>query len=401
MAQTEEEVAQTEEEVAPVEEEAAPAEEEAALQEPGVSADEIVLGQSCALEGLEQSLGIGMRAGLLAYFATVNEKGGIQGRKIRLISLDDGYEPDKAINNTKKLIEEDRVFALIGETGTPTSKAVMPIIEEAQVPFIGPFTGADFLRNPYKKYVVNLRCSYLQEMECLAQYLVDDNKFTKVACFHQNDGYGQEGLNGITQALERRELELVATGTFEPNSAAVKSGLLAISKAEPEAVIMVGPYKPCAEIIKTAKKLGMAETVFCNISFVGTQALLNELGSEGQDCIISQVVIYPFDDSILLVKEYQAAMKKHQPDQEIGFVSLEGYMAGRLFCLAVRNVTGELTRESLILSIQQTGSFDLGGITLQYGTEDNQGMDRIFLTMIKNGQIQPLEWSNKPLADAE
>jgi ABC-type branched-subunit amino acid transport system substrate-binding protein len=358
--------------------------------EDGVSPEEILLGQSCALTGPASDLGTKMRAGLEAYFAKANEAGGVKGRRVRLISKDDGYEPERAIQTTRELIEEDKVFLLIGEVGTPTSKAVVPIVEKQKVPFFGPFTGAEFLRNPFRKYVINIRGSYYQEMERLAQYVVDEKGLKRIACFYQNDSYGQAGLSGIKQALEKRQMELVATGTYERNTVAIKGGLLDIRKADPEAVVMVGAYKPCAEFIKLAKKIGMKDVIYCNISFVGTGSLKEELGEAGEDCIISQVVSFPYDESVLLVAEYNDAMKKFQPGIAPGFVSLEGYMVGKLFCMAAEAVKGELNRESLIRAISETGVFDLGGVVLKYGPNDHQGMDKIFLTIIKGGEIKPL-----------
>jgi len=366
-----------------------------ALGENGVTDKEILLGQSCALEGPARALGTGMRAGLQAAFAEANAAGGIDGRKIRLISKDDGYEPKKAIANTTSLIETEKVFLLIGEVGTPTSKAVVPMVEKANVPFFGPFTGAEFLRNPFKKCVVNVRGSYYQEMEKLAEYLVDKKKLTKIACFYQNDGYGQAGLSGIKLALKRRKMELIAEGTYERNTVAVKGGLLKIRRAKPDAVIMVGAYKPCAAFIKLAKKVGMKETVYCNISFVGTEALRKELGADGEGCIISQVVTYPWDESIPLVKAFTAAMKKHQSDQRIDFVSLEGYMVGKLFCMTAKQAGGNLTRENFLAAVTATKTFDLGGITLTFGQEDHQGMDKVFLTTIRGDKVVPLTDSDK------
>jgi len=331
-----------------------------------------------------------MRAGLLAYFGKENAAGGVAGRKIKLISKDDGYEPDRAIRNTRELLDQEKVFLLIGEVGTPTSKAVVPIAEGVKVPFFGPFTGAEFLRNPYKKYVINVRGSYYEEMEKLAQYLVDKKGLKKIACFYQNDGYGQAGLSGIQIALKKRGMELAGTGTYERNTVAVKGGLLRVRRAQPEAVVMVGAYKPCAEFIKFAKRFGMKDAVFCNISFVGTEALRKELGAAGEGCVISQVVNFPWDESVALVKEYAAAMKQYQPDEKTGFVSLEGYMVGKLFCMAARAVKGELTREALIQAVNVTGAFDLGGVALQFGPDDHQGMDCVFLTVIQGGEIKPL-----------
>ena len=359
--------------------------------ENGVSDKEIILGQSCAMAGPAKALGIGMKKGMAAYFAQINDAGGVKGRKIKLITLDDGYEPEKAIKNTRKLIEKEKVFALIGEVGTPTSKAVVPIAEKAKVPFFGPFTGAEFLRKPFKKYVVNVRGSYYQEMEKLAQYLVDTKKMKKIACFYQNDDYGQAGLSGIQLALKKREMELIETGNYERNTIAVKSSLLKIRRAKPEAVVMVGAYKPCSEFIKLARKVKMTDTVFCNISFVGTEALKKALGDTGEGCIISQVVSYPWDQNIPLVKEYTAAMKKFNSKLDVGFVTLEGYMVAKLFCMTLEAVKGDLNRENFLKAISEQGKFDLGGVILKYGPDDHQGMDKVFLTIISGQDIIPLK----------
>lgn len=356
---------------------------------PGVTDNEILLGQTAVLDGPTSALGLGMRAGLLAGFGEANEAGGVSGRKIRLISKDDGYEPDRAIANARDLIDQDKVFVLIGSVGTPTAKVILPVCEERSVPFVAPFTGAGLLRTPFRKLVVNLRASYPQEMERLAQLLVDDKKLTRIACFFQNDDYGQAGLKGIEAALKRRNLELSATGTYERNTVAVKGALLDIRKADPQAVVMVGTYKPCAEFIKLAHKLGMKDTLFCNISFVGTRALVAELAGEGEGTLITQVVPAPTSDSSPAVKAYVQAMKKHQPAAALDWISLEGYLGARLFCLVASKAGRDLTRESFMNALEQTGTFDLGGLKATFGPEDHQGLDEVFLTIIKGGEAVP------------
>ncbi len=357
------------------------------IAEDGITEHEIILGQSCALEGPAAALGTGMKAGLYAAFEKVNDDGGINGRKIKIISLDDGYEPEKAIRNTQFLINNEKVFLLIGEVGTPTSKAVMPITTEAEVPFFGPFTGAEFLRNPFNKWIINVRGSYNQEMERHAQYLVDKKGFKNIACFYQDDGYGQAGLNAIKMALENRGINLISEGTYKRNTLAIKRGLLKIRESQPEAVVMVGAYKPCAEFIKLAKKLGMTDVVYCNISFVGSAALKKELGSDGKGCIITQVMPLPTDTRVPIVSEYQAALEKYQKQCDVGFVSLEGYVVGKLFCKVAEQVKGELNRDNFISTITETRTFDLGGMILDYGPSDNQGLENIYLTKIVNGEI--------------
>src|SRR3990172_4750330 len=269
----------------------------AANADPGVFADKIVFGQAAALEGPAAALGKDMRVGILAAFQEANKAGGVNGRKLELISKDDGYEPNKSIEVTKKLLDEDKVFALLGPVGTPTSSATQPIAAEAGVPFIGPFTGAEFLRNPFKPNVVNVRASYFQETEAMVERLTKDRNATRIAILYQDDGFGRAGLAGVQKALEKRNMKLVAEGTFERNTVAVKAALLEIRKGNPEAVIMVGPYKPCAQFIKLARQVKM-DAQFINISFVGSNALAKELGNAGGGVVVTQVVPFPEDASI-------------------------------------------------------------------------------------------------------
>lgn len=362
----------------------------AARAEPGVFDDRILFGQSAAFEGPASALGLGMREGILASFNEANTTGGVNGRRLELVSYDDGYEPEKAIANTKRLIN-DGVFALVGEVGTPTSNAAQPITTEAGVPFIGPFTGAAFLRNPSLGNVINIRGSYDQETEAWIEHLTTDLGVSRIAILYQDDTFGRAGLSGVSKAMEKRGMKLVAEGTFERNTTAVKTALLAIRKAGPEAVVMVGPYKPCAEFIKLAHRLKL-DAVFVNISFVGANALAKELGEDGKGVVVTQVVPFPGDMSIPLVARYQKALKAANPDAQIGFVSLEGYMVGRLVIEALGKVKGPVTRARLLSTIKEVGTFDLGGITLYYGPDDNQGMDQVFLTVIRaDGSFKPVD----------
>ena len=359
--------------------------------EPGVLDDRIVFGQSAAFEGPAAALGLGMREGILAAFNEANAAGGVNGRKLELVSYDDGYEPEKAIANTKRLIDEDKVFALVGEVGTPTSNSAQPIATEAGVPFIGPFTGAAFLRNPSFGNVINVRGSYDQETEAWIEHLTKDLGVSRIAILYQDDTFGRAGLSGVLKAMEKRGMKLVAEGTFERNTTAVKTALLAIRAANPEAIVMVGPYKPCAEFIKLARRLKV-DAVFVNISFVGANALAKELGADGEGVVVTQVVPFPEDMSIPLVARYEKALKAASADATIGFVSLEGYMVGRLIVEALGKLEGPVTRESLLSTIKEVGTFDLDGITLSFGPDDNQGMDQVFLTVIQaDGSFKPVD----------
>jgi len=363
----------------------------AARADPGIFDDRIVFGQSAVFEGSAAALGLGMREGILAAFREANTSGGVNGRRLELLSRDDGYEPDRAIDNTSHLIKVDQVFALIGEVGTPTSKAAQPITTEARVPFIGPFTGAEFLRDPSLENVINVRASYDQETEAWVERLTTDLGISRIALFYQDDSFGLAGRSGIIAALKRRSMELVAEGTFVRNTTAVKTALLTIRKAEPQAVGMVGTYKACAEFIRLAREIGL-NAVFVNISFVGPNALAKELGKDGEGVLISQVVPFPEDASIPVVARYQKALRAAAPEAELGFVSLEGYLVGRLVVEALGRLGRPVTRAGLLATIKEMHAFDLGGLTLNYGPGNNQGLDKVFLTVIRaDGSIGPVD----------
>jgi branched-chain amino acid transport system substrate-binding protein len=362
-----------------------------ASAEDGVSADKIVLGQVAVLEGPAAALGLGMQKGLMAAFAEANRAGGVNGRKIELISVNDGYEPDQSITATRKLINDDKIFALIGSVGTPTSVAIEPIAAEAGVPLIGAFTGAEVLRNPYKRNVINVRASYFEETETMVAHLTKDMGAKRIAIFYQDDAFGQAGLAGVTRALDKRGMGLVAEGTYERNTTAVKGALLSILKGSPDAVIMIGAYAPCAEFIRLARATKL-EAEFVNISFVGSEALVNALGALGEGVAVTQVVPFPEDTSVPLVAEYQKALKALDANAQPSFVSLEGYAAGRLFVTLLAQIPGEVTRNALIDTATKSHGIDLGGFKLTYGPNNNRGSDMVYLTVIRaDGRLRPVE----------
>ena len=359
--------------------------------EDGVTTDAIVLGQAAVLSGPAAALGQGMKTGMQAAFDEINKKGGIHGRKLKLVSVDDGYEPEKSIVATKKLIEEDKVFALIGAVGTPTSAATQPIATAAKVPFVGAFTGAGFLRDAKLENVINVRASYDAETEAWVRHLTEDLKVKKIAIFFQDDAFGRAGLSGLKKAMEKRNLSIVAEGTYERNTLAVKTALLNIKREDPEAVVMVGAYRPCAEFIKLSRKINF-DPVFVNISFVGASALANELGEDGKGVIVTQVVPFPWDSSIKVIADYHAALKASEAKAEPEFVSLEGYLVGRLAVAALEKAGPNPTREGFLKVIKDTGKFDFGGLTMTFGPNDNEGLDQVFMTVIQaDGKFKAIE----------
>jgi branched-chain amino acid transport system substrate-binding protein len=348
----------------------------------GVTQDRIVFGQAAALSGPSSALGWGMRQGIRAAFAEINAKGGVHGRKLELISRDDGYDPDRSVVQTLKLLDEDKVFALIGAVGTPTSLVTVPIAKSQNVPFIGPFTGAAFLRQADLPNVVNIRASYGAEAEAWIKHLTEDLHIKRIAIFYQDDSYGRDGLAGVKLALEKRGMELAAESTYERNTKAVGLAMRTLRRAEPEAVVMVGTYAPCAEFIRLARHSGF-NPVFVNISFVGASALAKELGSDGEGVVVSQVVPFPWDTSVKVVADYQAAEKTLDPSLKPDFVSLEGYLSGRLAAAALQLAGPNPTRAGVLRVINEVGQFDISGDNLTVGQRMKNAAAHVFLTLIQ------------------
>lgn len=360
-----------------------------ARAENGVFKDRILFGQVAALNGPAQALGQGMREGILAAFEEANRAGGVNGRKLELKSIDDSYEPEKTIEAMNKAINEDKVFALVGAVGTPTSKAGQPIATAAKVPFIGPFTGAEFLRNPFNRYVVNIRSSYFQETEAWIEHLTNDLGATRIAILYQDDAFGLAGLAGVKKAMEKRNMSLVAEGTFKRNTTAIKSALLEIMKSQPQAVVTVGPYKPIAAFIKLARQLNVDAT-FVAISFVGSDSLAHELGNQGGGVVVSQVVPFPGDKSLPVVAAYHTALSRVNEKSKPGFVSLEGYLVGQLVVETLKRIPGEPTREAFLDAIERE-PFDLGGLKLTFSATKNQGSNQVYFTVLQaDGLFRPV-----------
>ncbi len=353
---------------------------------PGVSPGAVVFGQSSALSGPAKALGEGMRLGITAAFEEANRGGGIHGRRLSLATLDDRYEPEAAIANTNRLIGEKQVFALIGAVGTPTSMAAEPIATEAGVPYVGAFTGAEFLRDARKRpTVINVRASYYQETEEMVERLTRDLGVKRIGILYQDDSYGRAGLSGTLQALHRRGMTLVAEATYPRNTLAVKSAVLDLRLGNPEAVIIVGAYQPVATFIKWCRHLDF-NPIFVNISFVGSSALARALGPAGKGVIVTQVVPFPHDRWVPVVARYHEALRAVAANAEPGFVSLEGYLTGRVAVEALQRAGAHPTRQGFIAALQKAGTMDLGGFLLLYGEADNQGSDRVYLTVIDDSE---------------
>jgi len=343
------------------------------------SARSLVLGQSAAFSGPAAQLGIQMHAGAKLYFDQLNASGGVNGHTVDLRTADDGYEPDRCKANTEKFIR-DEAFALIGYVGTPTCVAALPLINEAKIPFFGPFTGAEALRDPFSKSVFHLRASYFDETELIVRQLTALG-LNRIAVFHQNDAYGKAGLEGMVRALKRRNLVPVATGTVERNTVDVAKAVADIVPSNANVIVQVSAYKSCAAFIRAARKAGFGGQ-FYNVSFVGTQALADELGAEAMGVVISQVVPYPYTSSLPLTREYLAAIGKTGGAVKANYSSLEGYLAAKVFTEGLRRAGRSPSHEQLVAGLESIQNVDFGGFPVHFGARDHVASSFVELSML-------------------
>jgi ABC-type branched-subunit amino acid transport system substrate-binding protein len=363
--------------------------EVAAVEIPGVSANEVRLGSSLALSGHASFLGTQTLHGALCYLRSINEAGGVHGRRIKVIAYDDGYDPPRCLENTQKLIVEDKVFALFCYVGTPTSVKIMPLVLEARLPLVGLFTGAQILRNPFQRYIINIRASYYQETGAAVKELVEALGLKKFAVFYQYDDYGFDGLTGTQIALKKYGLAPVATGSYRRGSSEVEQALEQIMPSGAEVVIMIGTYDPCAQFIRVARTRGFNPIFHC-VSFVGGDELANKLGRDGEGVIITQVVPPPTETLLLdAAEEYTQLLARYYPEDKPNYVGFEGYLNGRVMVEGLRRAGPDLTRENFINAIETIENYSLGiANPLSFNAQDHQGLEKVYFTQIRGGKLE-------------
>ncbi len=341
--------------------------------------NKIVLGQSCPLTGAAAQLGIQFNAGANVFFDLLNAKGGVAGRQIEIVAIDDGYEPTRCAENTNKFISQD-VFALFGYIGTPTSLAALPLATKANLPFVAPFTGAMSLREPFNKLAFHLRASYDDETAAIINQL-NTLGLKNVAVFHQNDAYGKAGLDGAIKALTKLGSKPTAVATVERNSVDVAAAVKALVPSKPDAIIQVSAYKSCAAFIREARKAGFGGQ-FYNVSFVGTRALSDELGKEGAGVVITQVVPSPYNAAVPITREFQAAAAAHGKNVNVNYSSFEGYLAARMFADGLARAGNRVSREGLISGLEAIGKADYGGFQLNLSSRDHVASNFVEKSML-------------------
>lgn len=357
-----------------------------ARAEVGVSDNQILIGMSAPLTGPNGAYGLEMKEGVLAYLAQVNAAGGVNGRKIELVAMDDGYETDRTVANTKKLINENKVFALMAYYGSSPTTEAMKVFSEAKVPLIGTISGADSLRQPVNRYMFHLRASYADETDAIVSQLVSLG-IKNIAVFYQNDGFGKSGLDGVTRALKRFNLAPSASAPIERNVVKVDAAVAAIAKANPQAVIMVTLYKPTAAFIKQIKAAGLIPQ-FSTLSPVGADLLVKELGPDSRGVGISQVMPFPWDDTKPVTREYHKALQAFASHKNYSYYGVEGYLNAKLMVEAIKRTGKDLSREKLVSTLESTADIDLGGFHVGYSAANHNGSRFVDLTVIgKDGKV--------------
>lgn len=354
---------------------------------PGVTDDSILIGSCSALEGPARFLGTQTVLGATAYLHYINGNGGVNGRKIKLLAFDDSYDPEKAPACFKRMLREN-VFALGFFVGTPTATKYVPMAEEQKIPVVGLFTGAQLLYEPLKHYVINVRASYYDETREQVDKLWDDVGIHKIAVLYQDDAFGNAVLSGVKLALQRHHAVPVSLGTFERNSLDVQSGLKAVLAANPQAVIVVGPYAPVAEIVQKAHAAGSYPR-FLTVSFVGSEEFIKSAGKDAEGTIITQVVP-PYDRTdFRTVSLYRNSLKQYYADAPPTFASFEGFVDAMVMVEGLKRAGRDLTREKLISAIESIRKMDVGlgsGFLLDYGPTDHKGFDRVYDTVVREGK---------------
>ncbi|TIH15278.1 hypothetical protein D0S45_11450 [Marinifilum sp. JC120] len=364
----------------------------------GVHPDRVVLGASLALEGHASYLGTQTIHGALAYLKHINEQGGVHGREIEVVTYDDSYDPPKCLINTQKLIIEDNIFALFCYVGTPTTVEVLPLVEDARIPLLGMFTGADALRKPFNRYVINIRPSYYLETREAVRHMIEDLGITKIAVFYQYDAFGFDGLTGTELALKDFDLEPIARGSYTRGSLDVSEGVERIKDSGAQAVFMIGTSGPCIKFMDRLYEEGLSP-VYYTVSFMGAREFARNLKSDKELILMSQVVPPFADDRDLSSSEaasYIELLKKYYPEDTPNLVGLEGFFNARILVEGLKRSGRNLNREGFIKAIESMNKYEIApGITVSYGEQDHQGMDKVYFTRFKNGRFELIrDWDD-------
>ena len=362
---------------------------------PGVSENEILIGSCSALEGPSHFLGVETVTGAKAYFNLVNDEGGVNGRKLKLISADDSYDPAKTQACFDHLMSE-KVFALGFFVGTPTAVKYVPMAESAKIPVVGLFTGAQTLYVPLRHWIVNVRASYFDETREQVDGLWKTLGYKRIGVIYPEDAFGTAVLEGVKASLKAQGAEPVAIGSYQRQTAQVGGAIDTVRGANPEAVVVVGPANTVSPVLKQAHAKGW-KPLFLTVSFVGTDELISEAGEDAEGVVITQVVPPYYMTEQKSVALYRRALSKYFPSEQPNFVSLEGFVDAMVLAEGLKRAGKDLTREGLIHAIESIHDHDLGlgpQLKLNYSAKEHKGFDHVIPTVIRGGRAVPFtDWS--------
>ncbi len=362
---------------------------------PGVTDNEILIGSCSALEGPSKFLGTETVTGAKAYFDTVNEAGGVEGRKLRLVVSDDSYDPAKTQACFAKMMGE-KVFALGFFVGTPTAVKYLPLAESNKIPLVGLFTGAQTLYQPLRHWVINVRASYFDETREQIDGFWNTLGYRKIAVIYPDDSFGDAVLSGVKEALKGHGAEPVAVASYQRQTSQVGGAIDIVKAANPDAVVVVGPSNTVAPILQQAHHKGW-KPLFSTVSFVGTDELITQAGSDAEGVVITQVVQPYYLTDFKAVTLYRRALQKYYPGTAANFVSFEGFVDAMVMVEGLKRAGKDLTREGLIHGIESIHGLDVGlgpQLKLDYSSKDHKGFDHVVPTVIRGGRAVPFtDWS--------
>lgn len=358
---------------------------DAVAQNTSAGAEEIVIGQSSALTGILGELGVANTRGSQAYFDHVNANGGVHGRSIRLITLDDGYDAGRAAANVKRLIEQEQAVALFGIVGIPANLAIMPMIEQAGILNFAPYSGSAVLRSPHRRLLFNVRASYVDEIEKIVEHL-GIRGITNIGAVVQDNAFGAEGLGALEQALAKRNLRLSAKAGIRNDSSDVEQAAATLAQAKVQSIVLITVGKPSFDFVRTfnehnRKQKRQQGTQFFALSVLGSQSAINALGKDGVGLIVAQVSPFPFSGTTALVREYQSVIRKAGM-KEFSYPSMEGFLNAKILTEALRRAGRNPKRESVIAALEAMGKVDFDGHIVQFSKTNHQASRYVELTVI-------------------
>jgi len=377
----------------------------------GVTDTEIRFGISAPFTGPAKELGQHMKQGIEAAFSVANAKGGVYGRQLRLVAVDDGYEPTRTAAAMKQLYERDQVFGLVGNVGTPTAVVALPYALDRKMLFFGAFTGAGLLRNdPPDRYVFNYRASYAEETAAVVNYLVKLRRLLpeQIAVFAQQDAYGDAGFAGVEKAvrsLRGGNGSPILRLNYQRNTVDVEDAITQLQqynaqlqqKRRPpiKAVIMVPTYRAAAKFIEKTRDL-YPDMIYTSVSFVGSTALADELmllGKKYTTGVIVTQVVPAVDGHSSLALDYKSALAKYSPGEAPDYVSLEGYVDASVLIAALQRNGAQLDTEGLVGTLENLRDLDIGlGTPVIFSRSDHQGVHKVWGTQLdETGHYQPID----------